>query len=203
MLFIAVSAIVVTAFLCLLTLKGVDLLMFDRGRIVSGEYWRIITGHFVHLGPIHLFLNDFVGLFVLMYARQVNKWLIVFKDITILCTLNGLFLFIIKIDWYMGLSGLLYAMLIYVSLISIKKINSFEMLVIVFISLKVMSEILYGASSLLELFIGAPVLIESHIGGILTGTMYAFFNYVMNRSISSEPRKVGEEGLNKFKKLKG
>ena len=49
------------AVLCILVAMGAEdaraLLKYDRLAIEGGDWWRLITGHFVHLGLSHLALN--------------------------------------------------------------------------------------------------------------------------------------------------
>src|SRR4051794_5187590 len=40
-------------------------LAYDRAHIAAGQWWRILTGSFVHLGWYHLLLNE-LGLIVLV-----------------------------------------------------------------------------------------------------------------------------------------
>ena len=47
---------------------GRETFRYDRLQIENGEYWRLLTGHFVHLGPTHLVLN---------MAGLVLVWLLV------------------------------------------------------------------------------------------------------------------------------
>src|SRR3954447_25325534 len=41
------------------------LLSYDRAAITAGQWWRLLTGNFVHLGWYHWFLNE-LGLVVLV-----------------------------------------------------------------------------------------------------------------------------------------
>src|SRR3546814_17685491 len=44
---------------------GRSLLAFDHSLIAGGQWWRLITGSYVHLGWYHLMLNE-IGLLVLV-----------------------------------------------------------------------------------------------------------------------------------------
>ena len=37
--------------------QGHDALLFDRTAILGGEFWRLWTGHWIHVSPSHLFWN--------------------------------------------------------------------------------------------------------------------------------------------------
>ena len=69
--------------LCALTLLltgdwGHERLRFDRGGIAAGEVWRLLTGHLVHLGASHTYLN-IAGLalvwFLVGRAYTLKQWL--------------------------------------------------------------------------------------------------------------------------------
>ena len=57
-----------------------ELLRFDRGGIAAGELWRLLTGHFVHLGVSHTLLNlaGLLLVWVLVGAACTwRQWLLV------------------------------------------------------------------------------------------------------------------------------
>ena len=60
---------------------GRDTFRYDRLQIENGEYWRLVSGHFVHLGTTHLLLNMaglvLVWLLVGRYYTRI-QWLTVF-----------------------------------------------------------------------------------------------------------------------------
>ncbi|HEX7718277.1 MAG TPA: rhomboid family intramembrane serine protease, partial [Woeseiaceae bacterium] len=48
------------------------LLRFERTAIADGEPWRLVTGHFVHLGAAHMLMNA---------AALLLLWLLVGKSL--------------------------------------------------------------------------------------------------------------------------
>ena len=101
------------ALLCVLAAGGpqwVQALRYERGAIVQGEWWRLVTGHWVHLGARHLLL-DAAGLVLLwsLYARELRlyDWLIVLVCATVAID-AGLWWGEPQIQWYVGISGLLH-----------------------------------------------------------------------------------------------
>ena len=88
-------------------------LRYERGGVLTGEYWRLITGHFVHATPAHLFLNlTGLGLMAALFPREysVREWLIVLA-VSLLCIDAGFVLFEPQLQWYVGLSGVLHGAL--------------------------------------------------------------------------------------------
>ena len=94
--------------------EGVRLaLRYERAAILQGDYLRLLTGHFVHLGSAHLLLN-LAGLTLIgvLFWRDysVRQWLIVLLASLFAIDL-GFVLFEPQLAWYVGLSGLLHGAL--------------------------------------------------------------------------------------------
>src|SRR5690606_21249305 len=54
-------------------------LWYDRADIAAGQWWRLLTGNFVHLGWSHLWLNVgalVIGTWIFYPARTPVAWLI-------------------------------------------------------------------------------------------------------------------------------
>jgi rhomboid family GlyGly-CTERM serine protease len=87
-----------------------EALRFERGAILRGQWWRLLTGHWVHLGAHHLLL-DTAGLALLwtLYARALRPraWLLVLACATAAIDI-GLWWGEPRLLWYVGISGLLH-----------------------------------------------------------------------------------------------
>ena len=87
-----------------------ELLRYERAGIAHGEWWRLVSGHWVHLGPRHL-LPDAAGLVLLwaLYARELRpgSWLLVLACATTAID-AGLWWGEPTVQWYVGISGLLH-----------------------------------------------------------------------------------------------
>jgi rhomboid family GlyGly-CTERM serine protease len=87
-----------------------EALRFERGAILRGQWWRLVTGHWVHLGVHHLLL-DSAGLALLwaLYARALRprEWLLVLAGATAAIDI-GLWWGAPQLLWYVGISGLLH-----------------------------------------------------------------------------------------------
>jgi len=107
-------AIVVLIGLCLLTAVLGDAarsgLRYERLGLIEGEWWRVVTGHLVHLGPTHTILN-LVGLGLLgwLFGPVLRPWEWFTAGLTAaLAIALGLFIGSPQIAWYVGLSGVLH-----------------------------------------------------------------------------------------------
>lgn len=85
-------------------------LRYDRAALHEGEWWRLLTAHWVHLSARHLWL-DSGGLVLLwaLYARELRPWhwLAVLGGATAMID-AGLWWAMPQLQWYVGLSGLLH-----------------------------------------------------------------------------------------------
>lgn len=93
--------------------EGRQWLRYDRSGIASGELWRLLTGHILHLGLSHLALN-LAGLVLVWYlvGEYIGQalWLIVL--VVVIAGIDaGLWWLEPQLVWYVGLSGVLHGML--------------------------------------------------------------------------------------------
>ncbi len=97
-------------------------LVYDRSAIISGELWRLITGHWVHFSTSHLIYDVIV--------LAITGWIITssgYRYLTALYLLSSLFislvLFVMLPDmaFYGGLSGIAMASTVYLSLQFMRK----------------------------------------------------------------------------------
>ncbi len=94
-------------------LPGWTALRYDRGAISDGELWRLLTGHFAHLGPAHFALNA-AGLALVWLlvggAYSGLQWAFVAAFAVAAIDLGFWFLDE-RLAWYVGMSGVLHALL--------------------------------------------------------------------------------------------
>jgi rhomboid family GlyGly-CTERM serine protease len=88
-------------------------LRYERGAVLSGEVWRVLTAHLVHADWTHLAWN--VGGLVLVFALFAGAysrrdWLIVMLTSTVAIDL-GFLLLEPGLAWYVGLSGVLHGVM--------------------------------------------------------------------------------------------
>lgn len=90
-----------------------EALRYDRVGLADGQAWRIMTGHFVHLGTGHFLLNAAgVVLVALLVAGEFRPLEWAAFSIAALAGIGaGLWVFNPALAWYVGLSGLLHGWL--------------------------------------------------------------------------------------------
>lgn len=152
-------------------------LEWSREGIAGGEYWRLLTGNWVHLGLNHLLLN-LAGLLVtgLLFTRHppLPIW-ISYLILSPLAISSGLLLAVPVLDWYRGFSGCLHGLLVFTALFNIETDTRWSSTILIFILLKLATEIfLYPAVGENPL-IGGHVVVQSHWLGALTGLIAGLF----------------------------
>ena len=88
-----------------------ELLRYDRGAIAAGGWWRLLTAHIVHLDAHHLVLNA-LGLVLLwsLFATDYDgvEWCVIVLS-GALAISSGLWWLSPRVAWYVGVSGVLHA----------------------------------------------------------------------------------------------
>lgn len=113
---VAVFPAVLVAVLAAFHLAGAGTLAglrYDRDAVLSGELWRLVTGHLVHADAIHLGWNLLGVLLVgFLFAREYTwrQWLVVLLVSTAATDL-GFLLLEPELEWYVGFSGVLHGLM--------------------------------------------------------------------------------------------
>jgi len=155
--------------------EGRETFMYDRLAIADGEYWRLLTGHFVHLGATHLVLN-LAGLVLvwLLVGRYYTsgQWSLVLL-ITI-ATVSGCFWFIdIHMLWYVGLSGVLHGLLLAGAVQGFKTLPSESAIIGAIVIGKLAWEQFAGPLPGSESVSGGNVVVNAHLFGGIGGLIAA------------------------------
>ncbi|MCP5092360.1 MAG: rhombosortase [Gammaproteobacteria bacterium] len=148
---------------------------FDRGGIGSGEVWRLVTGHLVHLGWPHFALNA-VGLLLVWYlvgnAYNWREWLLV-SMLAIVTMDIGFWVFEPGLAWYVGLSGLLHGMLAAGLVAKLRHPDKETLALAILLLGKLVWEQVSGPLPGSESTSGGSVIVDSHLYGALGGVLAA------------------------------
>ncbi|HET6655419.1 MAG TPA: rhombosortase [Gammaproteobacteria bacterium] len=164
---------------CVIIALGGDgwyqLLEYQRAAILNGEWWRIVTGNFVHLGLDHL-LMDLSGLVLLwiLCAPVLAGWRwLLTTAVGMLAVGFGLLLFTPSIAWYVGISGVLHTYWAAGALLLVTRQYREGWLLLAALAVKLVWEQTVGPMPFSEATAGGPVVVAAHlwgsVGGILTG----------------------------------
>jgi rhomboid family GlyGly-CTERM serine protease len=155
--------------------SGRDPLRFDRGSIAAGEFWRLLSGHFVHLGVSHTLLN-LAGLVLVWFlvgrAWTWRQWLLLMAASVAAIDL-GLWLGSPQLEWYVGLSGLLHGMLA-AGIVAGLADRKYEALVLaIVVTGKLAWEQFAGPLPGSEATSGGAVIVDAHLYGVIGGAIAA------------------------------
>ncbi len=150
------------------------LLQYERERILAGEWWRLITGHLVHLDAAHLAAN----------AAVILAWLYLFNPqeslSAIICRFFGYALLIglgmlllsPSTTWMLGVSAISYALIGGSAFRAVLDgPRQLGVLLLAVLSLKTLAEQVWGVESLLGHFVTYPIASEAHMHGIAAGIL--------------------------------
>ena len=150
-------------------------LRFDRLGIGAGEFWRGLTGHFVHLGWPHFGLNA-AGLGLVWYlvgdAYDARRWLII-GGFSIIAMDLGLWFLDPELQWYVGLSGLLHGALAAGLTERLRRPDAEAIVLAALLLGKLGWEQLSGPLPGSEATAGGAVVVDSHLFGALGGAVTA------------------------------
>ena len=172
--------VVVAALLAIAGDWGRELLRYDRVAISEGEVWRLLSGHFVHLGWSHFLLNG-AGLLLIFYLVAgrftAAQWLIV--SLVVIAAMDiGFWNWQPQLIWYVGLSGLLHGLLAAGAVDGIRTGQLDYWLIAAFLLVKLTYEQLVGPLPGSEGTTGGNVVVAAHlygaIGGALIGAYLSF-----------------------------
>jgi rhomboid family GlyGly-CTERM serine protease len=150
-----------------------DLLIYNRHLVATGEYWRLISGHFLHSNANHFMLNAAaVALLWALHGQYYSykNYLVVFITSALICSL-GIYYFSVDIVLYVGLSGVLHGFFVWGALKDIQYKEKTGYLLLIGVILKIAHEQIYGASAEVELLIGASVATDAHLYGAIGGLL--------------------------------
>lgn len=155
-------------------------LRYDREMIAGGDIFRLLTGHFVHLGWAHLLLNIF-GLLLVWFlvgrSHQWWRWLAIIAASVAFIDV-GFWYRMPQLDWYVGLSGALHGVLA-AGVVGLWSSQRAETLILtVALVSKLMYESVIGPLPGSENTAGGNVITEAHlfgaIGGGISALIFAF-----------------------------
>ncbi|MGS2720194.1 rhombosortase [Paraglaciecola aestuariivivens] len=160
-----------------------ELFAYQSHWITNGQWWRLITGHFLHTNTTHLTLN-LLGL-VLLWALHgqyysLKGYIAIWLALT-LGTATGLLIFAPNLVHYVGLSGALHGLFIMGAYYDIKHKLRSGWLILIVVWAKVIHEQIFGASQDVAELIEANVAIDAHLYGAITGTSIIIVCMVFTR----------------------
>jgi rhomboid family GlyGly-CTERM serine protease len=165
--------------------QALELFRLDRSLVFSGQGWRLLSGHLVHLNTPHLMLN-LLALFLLteLLWRDLD-WrhgnaLMLFAALGTSCSLLA---WHPELAWYAGLSGMLHGVWAGCALHGLRPAAKsgqagwpaqyrISIIAIGLLMLKLGAEFYFGPSQRTAQAIGGPVIAVAHAYGAFCGIIY-------------------------------
>lgn len=158
-------------------------LYYDRASIQNGEYWRLFSGHFVHLNLAHATMNiSALSLLMMMVWKDLSYPSDLCALIFLIFGINlGLYFFHPELTLYAGFSGVLHGLFIYyfIKILPQHKTGSIILLSIVAIKI-IWEQSPWSDTSDTEKLIGGSVATMAHLYGGICGLL-AGMSYLLLR----------------------
>lgn len=173
------APLVVMLLIGLLALGGEsvrDSLRWDRSAIEAGEWWRLWSGNFVHLGLWHAFLNALGVLVLVLLCPESLSWQVWARRILVLSfgMSLGLYFFVPGVTAYVGMSGVIHGLFVLGLMPQVLKKDLIALGCLLYLVGKIGWELYAGAPVSDEAALGGKVLVESHLYGTLSAFVYGF-----------------------------
>jgi len=165
-------------------------LRYEREAILSGEYWRLISGHFVHGTNQHLLLNlAGLALIAALFPRDytTKQWLWVLL-LSMIAIDTGFVFYEPHLQWYVGFSGVLHGALAAGALAWWRsEPRSLALALTIILIGKLAWEQWHGA---LPLSGDLPVVVDAHLYGALGGAIGASILWAARQPWFCRPRSL-------------
>jgi rhomboid family GlyGly-CTERM serine protease len=156
---------------------------FDREALSTGELWRLITAHLVHLSWGHVWLNLVaLGMMAVLFSdvMRASDWAL--ASILSAASIDvGLFFFEPSVGWYVGLSGALHGMMIVGAFGLVKHYGPMGYVLLIGVAGKLIWEQSIGPIPLSESTSGGPVLVAAHFYGAIGGLLAQLTRIILRR----------------------
>lgn len=172
-----------------------DSIIYDRELILSGEWWRLITGNLVHLSMMH-FAYNVLALLVIGTIIELRGdrylWLLYLTAGAVI----GLVVHITspELRFYGGLSGIVTAAVVYLCIGGLRDSGAWRWLclsILALIAIKIGLEFMLGQSllSVIETpsFVPVPV---SHLAGACTALVLFIYTLAFGNLSINTPKNV-------------
>ena len=156
---------------------------YQRDAIENGQYWRLVSGHLVHLGLGHLWPNlvalVIVGALFEGVLGNADLWRVSLASAAAIDL--GLYVLEPDVVWYVGLSGVLHGLVAAGALALCLRRQTLGFVLAIGLCAKLGFEQLAGPVPFTAASVGGPVVVASHLYGAAGGLLAEAFARVVRR----------------------
>ena len=164
-------------------------LEFNREAIDRGQWWRLITGHWVHYGFYHLLMNS-AALLLCGYVLLTELKPSHYTGLLLTCLVTvglGLYWGNPQLGYYAGLSGVLHGLLVAGLFLGLYQAPRLYGLALLVVAIKVLREQWPGFDTTHAL-LPVPVAVDAHLYGALTGLAWGLLAILARRPLHPNGR---------------
>lgn len=162
-------------------------LRYEAPLVDNGEWYRLLTGHFVHLGINHLVLNlAGIVLFFYLFIKTISVVEIMLTVLVYALAISLALHASGSIYWYVGFSGVLYGLFVYGVIRDPKATLAAKWLMVILIIAKVLYDLLLGGDPTLAEFTGGSVISQAHLYGIVMALTHSAMCWLYGHKINSK-----------------
>jgi len=161
---------------------ALELLRYQHKEVSEGEWWRIVSANFCHSNWYHWALN-MTGLLLIDYMFQPLLTLRQRSLLMFFCLIGNVLLIhlLLKMYWYVGMSGALHGYLVGSALLTLSRSGWLSYAIILVVSGKLIAELNWEINSGTAELIGSNVAEEAHLYGALSAVAYFVIVLIMNQ----------------------
>jgi len=170
--------------------RSIELLRYQRVEVLDGEWWRLVSAHFVHLGWQHLLMN-LAGLALVfgLFHRWLTPLTFLFWTLCSLLVIDVAFLLLDReLEWYVGLSGVLHGLMVAGAVMDIRNRRWGGELILGIVVIKLAWEQFYGPLPGSEATAGGSVVVNAHLYGAVGGLLAAGVQIGFDRHVGGKLR---------------
>ena len=165
-------------------------LSYQRTYFLSKLYWQWLTPSLVHANWNHWLLNivNFYGILIVFFqAWSFKKVLFLFSISSLFITLS-LYICLPNLNSYVGMSGVLYTLIVYGGLYTFSKQKIVSGLILLYVLLKLwIPDIINNSIGINTMLNGLHILTEAHFYGAVVGVGGYVFGFLLPPQPQNNP----------------
>lgn len=168
-------------------------LRYSPVAIAQGQWWRVFSAQFVHLGWIHLSRDVFaLGMIWFGFATCLSErgWIALFVWNALVISV-GLYLFDPALQWYEGLSGVLYGYMVCAGILQWPTRPWLGGVLAVGTTLLALTGVLFGALPGQGLGLGGAVVPQAHLLGVIGALLFVVLRRILSVSVPNLSPRIG------------